>query len=770
MERLSELVSAAERMAKSPLHNNETENTITQQSCPPTTEMTPRPLLRPSPQHITPEQKLVIAAAEWKKMLSKNKETIAVRQSSSLTSNNRENNPWGDELIEKGENVTRVYSLNVNGLSLDKRGGRFDDLCKVAKEVQTDILCCQEHNLDTTKHHVRSILYDTARHHWNRSRLISGTTPISFETNYKPGGSMIVSIGDITGRIVVQSHDKWGRWTSQTFRGISGVNLTVISAYQVVTKNPHTGLTTATSQQQSLLIKSQDTSTPRRAFKRDLRLFLRSRRTQGDELLIVGDFNEVFGSELDGMSQIAAEFQLLNVMQTRHRSKPPPTYSRGHKCLDYGLATHRVANALLRCGYEAFNERFATDHRAYYFDLDTAALFGNATQQLASPSMRVLKSNNIEQVTQYIKLKYEYLMHRNAQRRADQLSLPGNRHEFAERLDADVLKASLDAERKTKQFREPAWSVALSKARLTKIILRKWLTMHHTGLDHSQILLRDVKNYNLDMSLPVSKEQCKQNLRETQAEINKIVADCYQRRDQERDAKILELEQSMKKADKAHAKLLRRLKRNEKVKRVTEKIKASREREQRQGVTRIEIPQPPSADPKTCMDWQTIDIPSEIVKHLQRRNRQHFGQAQGTPFTIDPLANDMSFCGDSSLADSVLEGTYQTDRYSESVKLLIQHLKQTHELASLQTYPTISLEEFQGKLRVWRESTTTSPSGMHLGHYKALFAKHKYSHVPSLDPTLPDDDERTQTIVSCSHSRKNIIICNKHLSTCICRC
>ena len=403
-----------------------------------------------------------------------------------------------------------------------------------------------------------------------------------------------------------------------------------------------------------------------------------------------------------------------------------------------------MAYALLRCSYEAFNERFATDHRAYYFDLDTAALFGNATQQLASPSMRVLKSNNIEQVTQYIKLKYEYLMHRNAQRRADQLSLPGNRHEFAERLDADVLKASLDAERKTKQFREPAWSVALSKARLTKIILRKWLTMHHTGLDHSQILLRDVKNYNLDMSLPVSKEQCKQNLRETQAEINKIVADCYQRRDQERDAKILELEQSMKKADKAHAKLLRRLKRNEKVKRVTEKIKASREREQRQGVTRIEIPQPPSADPKTSMDWQTIDIPSEIVEHLQRRNRQHFGQAQGTPFTIDPLANDMSFCGDSSLADSVLEGTYQTDRYSESVTLLIQHLKQTHELASLQTYPTISLEEIQGKLRVWRESTTTSPSGMHLGHYKALFAKHRYFHVPPLDPTLPDDDERTQ--------------------------
>ncbi|KAI2489539.1 hypothetical protein MHU86_25041 [Fragilaria crotonensis] len=283
---------------------------------------------------------------------------------------------------------------------------------------------------------------------------------------------MIVSIGDITGRIAAQSHDKWGRWTSQTFRGTNGVNLTVISAYQVVTDNPHTGLTTATSQQQSLLVQSNDRVTPRRAFKRDLCSFLRLRRTQGDELLLVGDFNEELGSEIDGMSQIAAEFQLLNLMRTRHSSKPPPTYARGRKCLDYGLATHHVASALIRCGYEAFNERFATDHRAYYFDLDTEALFGNKTQHLASPSLRVLKSNNIEQVTQYIKLKYEYLMSRNVHRQSGTIISPRNRHEFAERLDSDVLKASLDAEQRTKRFREPAWSVALSTARLKKIVLK----------------------------------------------------------------------------------------------------------------------------------------------------------------------------------------------------------------------------------------------------------------------------------------------------------
>ena len=101
--------------------------------------------------------------------------------------------------------------------------------------------------------------------------------------------------------------------------------------------------------------------------------------------------------------------------------------------------------------------------------------------------------------------------------------------------------------------------------------------------------------------------------------------------------------------------------------------------------------------------------------------------------------------------------------------MLLQHLKQTHEIASLQTYPTVSLEEFQGKLRAWRESTTTSPSGMHLGHYKALFAKHKYSNVSPLDPSARLDDEKTeehkrQLALKAEYDYMQQFLANLHLS------
>jgi exonuclease III len=340
-------------------------------------------------------QRLQTAQTEWKKIFSRRRADQGTSSLSTPSSQRNVNNPaqpiprpsvmtaenhrantsWGDPLLGKSASTTRIYSLNVNGLSLDRRGGKFDELCKVMKEVQADVLCCQEHCLDTTRPNVRNILHDTARQHWARTRITYGNTPTPFLTDHKPGGTMIVSSGDITGRFVSHSEDRWGRWISQTVRGTGSTYVTIVSAYQVVTDNPYNGLTTAASQQRSLLLQTGDTEQrPRKAFKRDLSVFLTERISRGEEILLVGDFNEVFGSELDGMSQIAADLRLVNLMQVRHHQLPPATYSRGKKCLDYGLATNHVAQALRSCGYEAFNERFPTDHRAYFFDFDTDVL------------------------------------------------------------------------------------------------------------------------------------------------------------------------------------------------------------------------------------------------------------------------------------------------------------------------------------------------------------------------------------------------------------
>jgi hypothetical protein len=106
--------------------------------------------------------------------------------------------------------------------------------------------------------------------------------------------------------------------------------------------------------------------------------------------LLTGDFNKSIDEHYNGMSSIAAEFHLVDLMKTRSTTKPPSTYARGRVRLDYGLATKRVADSLVVAGYEAFNERFPTDHRAYYFDLNTEKLFGAPTQQLSPPGLQLM--------------------------------------------------------------------------------------------------------------------------------------------------------------------------------------------------------------------------------------------------------------------------------------------------------------------------------------------------------------------------------------------
>ena len=202
--------------------------------------------------------------------------TLYPRPPGMTAENHRTNTSWGDPLVEKPMNVTRLYSLNFYGLSLDRRKGKFDELCQITKDVQADIACCQEHNLDTTRTSVRIILHETTRQHWPRSRITYGNAPTPFLTDYKPGGTMITTVGDITGRIVSQSKDRCGRWTSQIIKGTGSIYVTEISAYQVVTDIPNTGLTTAASQQISLLFQTGDSEKrPRKAFKRDLSTFLK---------------------------------------------------------------------------------------------------------------------------------------------------------------------------------------------------------------------------------------------------------------------------------------------------------------------------------------------------------------------------------------------------------------------------------------------------------------------------------------------------------------
>jgi hypothetical protein len=273
----------------------------------------------------------------------------------------------------------------------------------------------------------------------------------------------------------------------------------------VVTDTPGKGLTTAASQQQSFLLQAQDPVTaPRVAFRRDLKKYLQKCKSDGSDILLVGDFNEHIGLEPGSMQQLMDQVGLVDIMKTQHTQTLPATYARGHRCLDYALATPHVVNSVFKGGYEAFNARYPTDHRSYYVDLSTNDLFGINIQPLGKYELRILRSNNPNQVTAYIEAKHKYLSNHNVFQRVKQLKHAGNQHQYAERIDKDVVAASLAAEQSIPHYDKPQWSIELSQTRKKVQTLEKCVSMGRTGIENRDVILREWQEIAPSEELPTT--------------------------------------------------------------------------------------------------------------------------------------------------------------------------------------------------------------------------------------------------------------------------
>ena len=189
----------------------------------------------------------------------------------------------------------------------------------------------------------------------------------------------------------------------------------------------------------------------------------------------------------------------------------------------------------------------------------------------------------------------------------------------------------------------------------------------------------------------------------------------------------------------AKVRYLRKIRRSEKQARAFSQLKYRRERANTSGgINRLEIPRgwpsmdaynedgeydlidPMKLDKDDSSVWRQINCPTEIEFYLRLRNQRHFGQAETdkTPFTTEERKEEFDWAASTSAAEEVLEGTYVNATMTEVEKLFVQNLSRVRKQDESQSIVTYG--EFRGKMRVWRESTSTSPSGRHLGHYKAL--------------------------------------------------
>ena len=513
-----------------------------------------------------------------------------------------------------------------------------------------------------------------------------------------------------------------GRWSYIRMAAKADRVVSIITAYQPCDVcGIQKGKFTVHAQQTSILREkymNDPQPNPRKYFRKDLTRFLQTLQDKGDDLILLGDFNEVLGSDPSGMSKLCRDLVLSDVMQMRHEtSNAPSTYARRTKRLDYMLMSERCAVSIRKCGYQPFNHRMYSDHRGMFVDMDMELLFGNFDNVLATMQYRDFKARDPQAVTEYLTAVDTYLHDHHFHERLERLqATPDINHTLANGLDKDLTRACLSASRHCRKMRQTPWSPKVKKARDRVNILKRLLGMFRTKVNMHKSIEKLRSKAGCRSPLPTTAEACNVELRATQGNLKTTVKDAAaHRRDHLADlAEIYSLRE-----DKEKSAILKHLIKAEDIKAMYAKIRAIRKHQSKGGITSLEVPEDPDEDPKTCTHWRKVDLPSEILTLLWKRNQEHFGQAKGTPFTVGTLRQDFDFEGATQTSELLLEGAY-TNEETDAITSAVIRFAQKHTRLDSRRWQ-LTEAKFLGKIRHWNESTSTSPSGVNLSHYHALW-------------------------------------------------
>jgi hypothetical protein len=374
-------------------------------------------------------------------------------------------------------------------------------------------------------------------------------------------------------------------------------------------------------------------------------------------------------------------------------------------------------------GYEPYHYRTTSDHRGLFLDLDIGTLFGNATTALAAQPFQDLRFEELQSNTTYIDATSVHL-HSNHFFQNLTTLLTTRDDALAVRLDNLLVQACQHNEKQCRKRVSLWWSWKLTQAHLHRNFLYRALCGFRNNIDVRLAIKARMTELDVHFDIPSTKEECNNAFKEDKAEYTKIARDHLNTRLAELD-EAAEAHALAKHKDKAH--IVKEIKHQECFAATFREIRNVTRPAHARGSTSIEVPTAwptPSdditsrtflPDPKKASTWPTVDLPKDVLHYLLLQNRLHFGQAEGTSLTLPPFLTDLDWEASTATAGLILEGAYSNNELRDIQELLIAHCAQLSPLDDIP--PTITIKEFESCFRTGDERTSTSPSGIHLGHY-----------------------------------------------------
>jgi hypothetical protein len=394
---------------------------------------------------------------------------------------------------------------------------------------------------------------------------------------------------------------------------------------------------------------------------------------------------------------------------------------------------------------------FHSDHRSCFIDIDSHMLFGTSTADMVPPCRHQLQLFDPRIVEQYNTILQNQLTYHKVsekvktfQRKIEQGIWSKQDQEEYERVDKIITESMLFAEKKSskKYTNTFAWSPTLVQAIQAERFWKLHLKRNNGGQVHNSTLsntmvaagLQNIPDYPSINTIVGALRDAKQHRKQLQQH-HLTLREMYL----ERLVTSVVLKASSQLEDPKHEKrLTTRIK--EAVKWIQKKERRrimyksisftlAQNNENRGGLARIDVPAPSvppeePIDPKTWQGpWRAVTDPDEMGFYICDTNTKQYNQAEGTPFASGYLVDCLGDVLTSEAADRLLSGHVDFDMGKvplQETKNILNFLATPYPQLTSPCFGRISPERFISNYKVVKENTSSSYSGRHVGHYKAV--------------------------------------------------
>lgn len=646
----------------------------------------------------------------------------------------------GEKLTESHpDNIMRCALNNIGGFGTSEHKEKAHQAAESMEKYHINFMGMPESRPDMRSRELEDIQtilndYDTAAmaFHTNTARIGNRRKKTQM------GGVSSFIDGSLAKKYNGVEHDPLGRWTCVKIL----TNKAMMKLYTVykVCKNPTKCNDSAWHDQERVLKDKRDLTKPEVKVAQDLGKAIEKDMQNNCYVLVMADANERLTDSYPRLDKTLKKAGMINILESKLGTHLPPTQQDGLEAIDHAWCSPNLFDHIKGVGIAPMRMMVDSDHRAVIIDIDITQICANPLIYLTPYERRRLKSVQPKKVEKYIAF---VLKQWDKQGIAKRLALLRRLIETGKEEEAKQLLESLDKQICAIQLQ--------GERRLPAMHGKKFSPKYISSL---KVVQKRTNKYNYAKRVYATKpsKQNKKLMKEARERLNaakSTLKENEQNAEQLRREYLMELAEAYVKEKKFKTldisfKVLLHI---EKQKAEARKIRASLKSSFVTSLSHILIPAKDQypvhmrkfyKDPlviwnkieednaKNIKNWVAITERDELERILLDWQCLHFTQAQDTPLS-SPVWEAI-LTGHDNINELLAQHEEDYDKLDKETQDFLKELYD-EKPSQADTWKDMELEDFRQFIDKKKEKTSTSPSGRHLGHFKAILNEEIFKEI-----------------------------------------